>query len=70
VTLQLAGIVLLVCLSLGVLLGMTWTVQALQPNLRRQAEERRRLNAQWQDVREAGKRGGPVRCPRCGARLR
>ena len=69
-TLQLAGIVLLACLSLGVLLGMTWAVQALQPDLRRQAEERRRLNAQWQDVREAGKRAGPVRCPRCGARLR
>jgi hypothetical protein len=62
--------ILLACLSLGLLLGTTLTVQALRPNLRRQAEERRRLNAQWQEVRDAGKRARPNRCPRCGSRLR
>jgi hypothetical protein len=70
VTIQLAGIILLACLSLGTLLGTTVTVQALRPNLRRQAEERRRLNAQWQEVREARQQTRPIRCPRCGSRLR
>ncbi|HEV7827684.1 MAG TPA: hypothetical protein VGP04_02325 [Pseudonocardiaceae bacterium] len=69
-TIQLAGLILLACLSLGTLLGTTLAVQALQPNLRRQAEERRRLNAQWQEVREARQRARPRRCPRCGCRLR
>jgi hypothetical protein len=51
VTLQLLSGVLLVCL--GLLLGMTWTIQALQPKLRRQAEERSRLNEEWSAVRMA-----------------
>jgi hypothetical protein len=33
------------------LLGTTWTVQALQPTLRRQAEECRRLNEEWLALR-------------------
>ncbi|MDQ4032541.1 MAG: hypothetical protein M3332_09840 [Actinomycetota bacterium] len=44
-TLTVLGAVLLICL--GLLLGTTWTPQALQPKLRRQAEERRRLNEEW-----------------------
>jgi cell division protein FtsL len=57
----LAGM-LLVCL--GVLLGATWTTQALQPKLRQQAEERRKLNNQWAVLRAARKELS--RCPRCG----
>jgi hypothetical protein len=49
-TLQVLSGVLLVCL--GLLLGMTWTIQALQARLRRQAEERRRLNEEWLAIRE------------------
>jgi hypothetical protein len=48
--------VLLVCL--GVLLGATWTIQALQPKLRRQTEERRRLNEEWTAVRIARRQLG------------
>jgi len=59
------GAVLLVCL--GLLLGAAWTVQALQPKLRRQAEERRRLNAEWSAIRTA--RGQRGRCPRCAGPL-
>jgi hypothetical protein len=69
VTIQLADLILMVCLSLGVLLGTSWAVQALQPKLRRQAEERRRLNAQWQQIRDAGKRIRRGWCPRCERRL-
>lgn len=65
VILQVLSGVLLVCL--GVLLGATWTTQALQPRLRRQAEERRRLNAEWLAVRTARRKLG--RCPRCGSLL-
>ena len=54
-------------LSLGLLLGTTWTIQAFRPNLRRQAEERRRLNQQWTAVRDARRR--VVRCPRCASPL-
>jgi hypothetical protein len=56
---------LLVCL--GLLLGTTWTTQALQPRLRHQAEERRRLNEEWLTIRNALQ----VRdeCPRCGCLL-
>jgi cell division protein FtsL len=54
--------VLLVCV--GLLLGATWTTQALQPKLRQQAEERRRLNAEWVAVRAA--RSHWKICPRCG----
>jgi sulfite exporter TauE/SafE len=51
VTIEVLVGVLLVCL--GLLLGTSWTVQALQPRLRRQAEERRRLNEEWSVVRTA-----------------
>ena len=65
VTLQVLGAVLLVCL--GLLLGSSWTIQAVQPKLRRQAEERRRLNEEWSAVRTAlRQRGG---CPRCASQL-
>jgi cell division protein FtsL len=57
--------VLLVCL--GLLLGTSWTVQALQPKLRRQARERRRLNEEWSAVRTAQRRW--EECPRCGRPL-
>jgi uncharacterized paraquat-inducible protein A len=65
VTLQVLSWVLLVCL--GLLLGTTWTIQALQPQLRRQAEERRRLNEEWSAVRTARRQRGE--CPRCGSLL-
>jgi len=57
--------VLLVCL--GLLLGASWTVQALQPKLRRQAKERRRLNEEWSAVRTARRQW--EECPRCGSPL-
>ena len=50
-TIQVAGLIILLVLCSGILLGTSWTVQALQPNLRRQAKERRRLNAAWEEVR-------------------
>jgi hypothetical protein len=62
VTLQVLIGVLLICL--GLLLGSTWTIQALQPKLRRQAEERRRLNEEWLAVHTARRHRGE--CPRCG----
>jgi uncharacterized paraquat-inducible protein A len=65
VTLTMLGAVLLVCL--GLLLGTAWTIQALQPKLRQQAEERRRLNEEWSAVRAARQRQG--RCPRCASPL-
>lgn len=65
VTIQVLSAVLLVCL--GLLLGASWTTQALQPNLRRQAEERRRLNAEWSAVRTARRQRD--KCPRCGGPL-
>ncbi len=58
----LLGAALLVCL--GLLLGATWTAQALQARLRRQAEERRRLNEEWAAVRIT--RGHEEECPHCG----
>jgi hypothetical protein len=57
--------VLLVCL--GLLLGATWTVQALQHKLRRQAEERRRLNAEWVAIHTAHQQR--VKCPHCESSL-
>lgn len=57
--------VLLACL--GVLVGASWTVQALQPKLRRQAEERRRLNEEWSFVRAA--RNQRNECPNCRCSL-
>jgi hypothetical protein len=65
VTLTVLSAVLLVCL--GLLLGTSWTIQALQPKLRRQAEERRRLNAEWSAVRTTRQRRG--KCPRCASPL-
>lgn len=59
---QALSAVLLVCL--GLLLGATWTIQAMQPNLRRRAEERRRLNEEWATVRTIRLR--QTVCPRCG----
>lgn len=53
---------LLICL--GLLLGATWTAQAIQPKLRVQAEERRRLNDEWIALRAA--RQHFSHCPRCG----
>jgi hypothetical protein len=61
----LLGAVLLVCVAL--LLGASWTTQALQPKLRQQAHERRRLNEEWVAVRAARHR--LERCPRCGCPL-
>jgi hypothetical protein len=57
--------VLLVCL--GLLLGTAWTTQALQPRLRRHADERRRLDEEWLAVRAA--RRHRSECPRCGRPL-
>jgi uncharacterized paraquat-inducible protein A len=65
VTIQVLGAVLLVCL--GLLLGSSWTIQAVQPKLRRQAEERRRLNEEWLAVRTARQQRG--KCPRCASPL-
>jgi hypothetical protein len=66
VTTQAAGLILLACVCFGMLLGTAWTIQATQPKLRRQAEERRRLNAEWQAVRHARHSAQLIRCPRCG----
>jgi len=68
-TVQTAGLIVLACLFIGMLLGTAWTFQAVQPNLRRQAEERRQINAEWQAVRDAQQSVHFVRCPRCGCRL-
>ena len=51
---------LLICL--GLLLGASWTGQLLQSEFRRRAEERRKLNEEWQEVRTARQRS---QCPRC-----
>ncbi len=64
-TLPILSGVLLVCL--GLLLGSTWTIQALQPKRDRQAEERRRLNEEWLAVRTARRQRDM--CPRCGSPL-
>jgi hypothetical protein len=61
----LLGAALLVCV--GLLLGGAWTTQALQPRLRQQAEERRRLNEEWLAVRTARQHRG--KCPRCASPL-
>jgi hypothetical protein len=65
VALQVLSAVLLVCL--GLLLGSTWTIQALQPKLHQQAEERRKLNEEWMAVRTAHRHR--TKCPRCGITL-
>lgn len=64
-TLQMLGGFLL--MGLGLLLGATWTTQALQNRVRRQAEERRRLNEEWLAVRAI--RRQRCRCPRCARPL-
>lgn len=64
-TIEVLVAILLVCL--GILLGTTWTTEALQPMLRRQAEERRRLNEEWSAVRTARRQRGT--CPRCASPL-
>jgi hypothetical protein len=69
VTIYTAVFILLAFLCFGMLLGTAWTTQILQPKLRRQAEERRRLNAEWQAVRDAQRSIRLVRCPRCGCQL-
>lgn len=56
---------LLICL--GLLLGTAWTIQALQPNLSHQAEERRRLNEEWRMVQTTRRKLD--QCPRCGMTL-
>ena len=65
VTIEVLVAILLVCL--GMLLGTTWTTEALQPKLRWQAEERRRLNEEWSAVRTARRQRGI--CPRCASLL-
>ena len=65
VDLMVLGAILLVCL--GLLLGAAWTVEALQYKLRRQAEERHRLNEEWSAIRTARRRRGV--CPRCASPL-
>jgi hypothetical protein len=70
VTREVLGWVLLAAallILLGLLLGWAWTNQALQPKLRQQAEERRRLNAEWMAVRTA--RRQRAECPRCAGPL-
>lgn len=52
---------------LGLLLGWAWTRQALEPKLRKQAEERRKLNAEWTAVRTARRQQGE--CSRCASPL-
>ena len=42
--------ILLFCL--GLLLGSSWTLQAVQLKLRRQAEERRKLDEEWSALRK------------------
>jgi hypothetical protein len=51
VTLQMLSHLLLLCL--GVLLGISWTLQAIQYKFHRQAEERRLLNEEWLAIRAA-----------------
>jgi hypothetical protein len=65
VTLQVLNGALL--LYLGLLLGTTLTTRASQLKLRRQAEERRRLNQEWLTIRTIHRQRGE--CPRCGSPL-
>jgi hypothetical protein len=64
-TIQVLSAILLVCL--GLLLGSSWTIQAVQPKLHQLAAERRRLNEEWSAVRAARRQRD--RCPRCGSPL-
>jgi hypothetical protein len=53
----------LLLVFLGVLLGTAWTNQATQSQLRRQAQERRRLNEEWAAIRAI--RREQTECQRC-----
>ncbi|HEV7450860.1 MAG TPA: hypothetical protein VGO16_05635 [Pseudonocardiaceae bacterium] len=66
-TVELAAMAAVLLVCLGLLLGGTWTIQAVQPKLRRQAEERRRLNEEWSAVRTARRQRGE--CPLCSRLL-
>jgi hypothetical protein len=61
VTPQVTPRVLVACL--GPSLGMTWTLQALQPKLRQQAEEGHRLDEAWLAVHSSRQQRG--KCPHC-----
>ena len=55
---------LLICL--GLLLGGSWTSQALQAEFRRRADQRRQLHEEWQAIRAARHHN---QCPRCARPL-
>jgi hypothetical protein len=55
---------LLICL--GLLLGGSWTSQALQADYRHRAEQHRRLSEEWQAIRAARHHN---QCPRCASPL-
>lgn len=55
---------LLICL--GMLLGGSWTSQALQADYRHRAEQRRLLNEEWQAIRAARHHN---HCPHCASPL-
>jgi hypothetical protein len=57
----------LLLLFLGALLGGSWATQLAQPKLRRQAEERRRLNEQWAALPTV--QSQRRKCPRCSLQL-
>ncbi|MGH3780126.1 MAG: hypothetical protein ACRDRO_05690 [Pseudonocardiaceae bacterium] len=63
--LVLLGSVLLICL--GLLLGATWTTQALQLRLDHRAQERRRMNEEWSAIRAARRQW--KQCPHCTSPL-
>jgi hypothetical protein len=67
VTVELVAMAAVLLVCLGLLLGGTWALQAVQPKLRRQAEERRRLNEEWSAVRTAHRQRSE--CPRCSTLL-
>jgi hypothetical protein len=69
VTVEATILIVLVCLCFGILLGTAWTIQALQPKLRRQAQERRRINAEWEALRNTQQSVKLDRCPRCGCHM-
>jgi ABC-type nickel/cobalt efflux system permease component RcnA len=55
---------LLICL--GLLLGASWTRQALQADYRHRAEQRRQLTEEWQALRTARHHN---HCPHCTSPL-
>ncbi|MGH3979663.1 MAG: hypothetical protein ACRDRZ_11790 [Pseudonocardiaceae bacterium] len=57
----------LVLIGLGLLLGSTWTIHALEGRFRHQAAERRRLNEEWEAVRAFPAQ--PGRCPYCAGEV-